>query len=186
MEIEGGAMAAEKPSKSSEAANLNPVTAYRSEYTRRLNRVLDHINAHQALSPRDLSLRKGICEPNGQSCTYSPAWVWVDFPLEKGKIWSATSIVTGETFIAEVAYQYKVEGVEKITTAAGQFDAYRISASERTTSRSKLSGSPISHGTSSFTDWVASINGKVVVVKTEYENSFGERFTRELVSAELR
>jgi AraC family transcriptional regulator len=48
MEIEGGAMAAEKPSKSSEAANLNPVTAYRSEYTRRLNRVLDHINAHLA------------------------------------------------------------------------------------------------------------------------------------------
>ncbi len=139
----------------------------------------------QTLSPRDLSARKGICEPNGQACTFSPAWVWVDFPLEKGKTWSATSIVTGDTFISEVAYQYKVEGVEKITTPAGQFDAYRISGSERITSRSKGGAGPW-YGTSSFTDWVASINGKVRVIKSEYRNTFGEVYTRELMSAELK
>jgi AraC family transcriptional regulator len=41
-------MAAEKLGKSSPGANLNSITAYRSEYSRRLNRVLDHINAHLA------------------------------------------------------------------------------------------------------------------------------------------
>lgn len=41
-------MAEKKPGKSSPAPSLNPVTAYRSEYTRRLNRVLDHISAHLA------------------------------------------------------------------------------------------------------------------------------------------
>ena len=139
----------------------------------------------QTVSLRDFSLRKGICSPNGQACTFSPAWVWLDFPLEEGKAWSAASTVTGESFISEVAYQYKVEGVEKITTPAGQFDAYRISGSEHIKSRSKGGAGPW-HGTSSFTDWVASINGKVRAVKSEYHNSFGEVYTRELLAAELR
>ena len=30
------------------------------------------------------------------------------------------------------------------------------------------------------------ISGKVVAVKSEYRNSYGEKFTRELVSAELK
>src|SRR6202521_1916357 len=41
-------MAEEKTDKSSQPPTLNPITAYRSEYTRRLNRVLDHISAHLA------------------------------------------------------------------------------------------------------------------------------------------
>lgn len=139
----------------------------------------------QALSLRDFSVRKGICTSNGQACTFSPAWVWLDFPLEEGKTWSATSIVSGETFISETAYQYKVEGIEKITTPAGQFDAYRISGSERIKSRSKAGAGPW-YGTATFTDWVASINGKVRAVKSEYHNTFGELATRELLAAELR
>ena len=87
--------------------------------------------------------------PSGRVCAHRTArhvdraaWVWLDFPLEEGKTWSPTSIISGETFIAEVAYQYKVEGVEKITTRAGQFDAYRISGSERIKSRSKRGQAP--------------------------------------------
>ena len=139
----------------------------------------------QTVSPHDLSIRKGMCSSNGQACTFSPAWAWLDFPLEEGKTWSATSIISGETFIAEVAYQYKVEGVEKITTPAGQFDVYRISGSERIKSRSKAGAGPW-YGTATFTDWIASINGKVRAVKSEYHNTFGELSTRELIAAELR
>ena len=108
---------------------VDEVVEVTDDEVRSILQVGDHKTLEQTLSSRDLSARKGICEPNGQACTFSPAWVWVDFPLGKGKTWSATSTVTGETFISEVAYQYRVEGVEEITTPAGHFDAYRVSGS---------------------------------------------------------
>lgn len=141
---------------------------------------------HVVGSTRELSCVSGICLPNGQKCTFSPEWVWFNFPLEKGKTWSATTTVTGESFISETAYEAKVDGVEKITTPAGQFDAYKLSGIERIESRNKLSGGPIFHGTSNYSYWVASIKGKLVCVRNEYHNSFGEVMTRELLSTEFK
>ncbi|MBX9961948.1 MAG: hypothetical protein K2Y35_02750 [Burkholderiales bacterium] len=137
------------------------------------------------LSNKDMSYPKGICLSNGQACEFSPAYVWVTFPLEKGRKWSGTMKVTGETFISEVAYERTVEGIEKIKTAAGQFEAYRVSGSGRIKATDKNGTSP-STGKESNTDWFATINGKLVPVKTEYKNSYGERFTRELVAAEVK
>jgi hypothetical protein len=141
----------------------------------------------QTRSPTDLSWRKGLCESNGQACTRSPPWMWVVFPLEKGKTWRATSTVTGETFVSDVVYEYKVDGVEEITTPAGRFETYRVSGSERITSRSKEEGAwgPLT-GSSTFTNWIGSIKGKVTIVKTDYRNTFGEVYTRELLAAEVR
>jgi hypothetical protein len=41
-------------------------------------------------------------------------------------------------------------------------------------------------GTSTFTNWIASIKGKVTIIKSDYRNTFGEVFTRELLAGELR
>jgi len=114
-------------------------------------------------------------------------WIWVALPLKKGKTCSAASVVTGETLISEAIYEYRVEGLEAIPTPAGRFKAYRISGRERIDSSSNDAGAwgPLS-GTATVTDWLASINGKVTVVKPDYRNTFGELFTRELVAAELR
>ena len=138
-----------------------------------------------AVSTRDLSYLKGICLPNGQACEFSPGYAWVDFPLEKGRTWSGRMTVSGETFIAEIAYEMKVDGVEKIITPAGEFEAYRVSGSETIRSRGKTGAGPW-YGTANFRYWLAAINGKVVVAKDEYMNSFAEQFTRVLVSAELK
>jgi hypothetical protein len=133
----------------------------------------------QRVSTRDLSYLKGICWANGQVCEFSPGEVWFDFPLEKGKTWSGTTTVTGETFIVDLTYQSRVEALEKINTPAGEFEAYTVSGTERIRTGS---GS----GMANLRYWLAAINGKLVCVKNEYKNPFGEFFTRELLSAELK
>jgi len=133
----------------------------------------------QVLSTRDLSRLKGMCFETRQACEFSPREVWVDFPLEKGKRWSDKATVTGETFTVETIYQYNVEGVEKINTPAGEFEAYRVSGSERINRQGV-------QRTGTFTYWLAAINGKLVRVRDEYMNTFGPFYTRELVSAELK
>lgn len=126
-----------------------------------------------------------VCLPNGERCSFSPAWVWVDFPLAKGKTWSGKTTVTGESFVSESEYETRVEGLESITTPAGRFDAYKLSGSERLTSRMKgMDGAW--QGSSKYAYWVASIRDKLVCVRNEYQNSFGASMTRELVSAELK
>jgi hypothetical protein len=138
-----------------------------------------------ALSTRDMSRLRGVCQGSGQACTWSPGDVWASFPLEKGKMWSETHTVTNEGFITEVVSERTVEAVEKIDILAGRFQAYRVSATEHYTSRSKV-GEGTYKGKGSMTYWVASIKGKVVLVKWEYGNTFGDRFERELTLAELK
>jgi len=138
-----------------------------------------------ALSNKDLSYPRGICMSNGQRCVFAPAYVWVTFPLEKGKRWSGSMIVNGETFVSQVEYERVVAGVEKVRTAAGQFDAYKVSGSGRIKATDKSGKNP-STGKESNTDWFAVINGKLVSVKSEYKNSYGEKFTRELVASEVK
>ena len=41
-------------------------------------------------------------------------------------------------------------------------------------------------GTANYKYYLTSIKGKLVFLKNEYANSFGESFTRELASAELK
>jgi hypothetical protein len=138
-----------------------------------------------AYSTSDMSRMKGICIANSEACQFSPAERWVNFPLEKGKTWSNTMAVEGETFLSETTQQRKVEGVEKIKAQVGTFEAYRVSSSGLIKSRGKSGEGPW-QGTESATYWWATIKGKLVLVKQEYENSFGARSSRELVAADLK
>jgi len=138
-----------------------------------------------AYSTADMSRLRGICIANSESCQFAPGETWVKFPLEKGKTWSNTMTVTGQTFISETAQERKVEGVEKVKTPAGEFQAYRVSSTGRIKSRGRSGEGPW-EGTESSTYWWAVIKGKLVLVKQEYQNSFGSRSSRELLSAELK
>ena len=134
---------------------------------------------------RTMSWSRGICFSNGQMCEFSPALLSVDFPLESGKTWSGRTTVKGDAFVSDRTYQARAEGVEKMTVPAGEFDAYKVSFTTQFEGRDKKDGVPWS-GTESYADWWVVIRGKAVVLKTEYRNSFGEVFTRELVSAEIK
>lgn len=136
------------------------------------------------LSKSSLGVSKALCESNGQPCTFAPALEWVAFPLEKGKKWQGTTTVTGESFTAEVSYERKVEAIEKVKTAAGEYEGFRISFSGRIKGKD-AKGAPFS-GKEDGRIWVGLISGKPVPLKSEYRNSFGEKFTTELLSATLK
>jgi hypothetical protein len=139
-----------------------------------------------AVSTRNMSRLRGICIASGQACSFSPGERWVDFPLETGRTWSNTFVVTGDTFVGEDTQDRKVEGVEKIRTPAGEFLAYRVSSSGRGTWWSKSGAAQRNHFTETATYWWTAINGKLVLVKQEYEGSGGARSSRELVSVQLK
>jgi hypothetical protein len=129
-------------------------------------------------------LTAAMCASNGQPCTFSPALNLVELPLEKGKKWPVNMTVKGDTFTAQVESERVVEKVEKVKVPAGEFEAYRIAHSGRIRG-SDQKGSGFS-GKEDGKYWIAVINGKLAVVKSEYRNSFGEKVTEELASAALK
>ena len=130
------------------------------------------------------ALTQGMCYSNGQQCTFSPALSLAEFPLEKGKKWTVAMTVKGETFLSQVESERQVEKVEKVKVPAGEFEAFRIAHSGRIRG-SDAKGSGFS-GKEDGRYWVAVINDKAVIVKGEYRNSFGEKFSHELVSAAFK
>lgn len=138
-----------------------------------------------ALSVPSMAYAKGICFANGQACDFSPAYVWVQEPMKQGISWSGTSHLTGETFTADAAYERTVDGIESIKTPAGQFDAWKVSIKQRIKVKEKIGGSE-SSAKAEATDWIARVKGRMVTIKMEYENTYGESFSRELLSVELK
>jgi len=136
------------------------------------------------LSRSNLAVSKAMCESNGQACTFAPAVEWVAFPLEKGKKWKGATTVTGETFTSNVDYERRVEGIDKVKTAAGEYEGFRISYKGRF--KGKDSKGTAFSGKEDGTVWVGLISGKPVVLKSEYRNSFGDKAMMELQSAELK
>jgi hypothetical protein len=133
-----------------------------------------------ALGKEGFELRRSMCFSNGQPCIFSPGLKFAEFPLEKGKKWSSTFNVKGETFVADVSYERKVDKVEKVRVPAGEYEAFKVSHRGRITG-TDAQGKKF-NGNEEATDWFALVNGKLALIKTTYRNSFGEKFNRELTS----
>jgi hypothetical protein len=131
-----------------------------------------------------LALTKVMCHSNGQQCMFSPGIPIVMYPLEKGKKWPMSFTAKGETFTTEVIGERRVEKIEKVKVPAGEFEAYKITFSARL--RGVDSKGNAYSGKEDGAEWVAVINGKGCIVKVEYRNSFGDKFTRKLVAAEFK
>jgi hypothetical protein len=67
---------------------------------------------------------------------------------------------------------------------AGEFEAFKISFSGRIQGVD-AKGSKFT-GKEDGTNWIALVNGKPVVVKVVYRNSFGEKASRELTSVAFK
>lgn len=135
---------------------------------------------YQLVVPKPGTATQGLCLTNGQPCTFSPGVTFVDFPLEEGKKWTQSFTVKGDTFTSQVQSDYEVEKAEKVKTPAGEFESFRISHNGRIRG-SDAKGAAFS-GKEDGRYWVTLVNGKLAVVKIEYRNSFGEKFTREATS----
>jgi hypothetical protein len=131
-----------------------------------------------------LALTKVMCHSNGRQCMFSPGIPIVMYPMEKGKKWPMSFTAKGETFTTEVTGERRVEKIEKVKVPAGEFEAYKVSFTARL--KGVDSKGNAFTGKEDGAEWVAVINGKGCVVKVEYRNSFGDKFTRKLVAAEFK
>lgn len=134
---------------------------------------------------RTMDVLSGLCLTNGQQCRFEPGIHLLDLPLQKGKKWNNEFTVKGESFSARIKQERQVEKVEKIKTAAGEFEAYRVTAKARIQGTDKAGASFA--GNESLTEWWSvTPSGKVLMVKLDYRNSFGEKTTREVTAVELK
>jgi len=123
----------------------------------------------------------GISIVDGQPLRFEPASKWIDYPVQPGSTWQDDKKVIGETFTADSKGMWKVAGWEKVKVPAGEYKALRVVLSENLQGQTKA-GQGFS-GTSTFSYWIApEVN---CPVKLEYRNSFGEKGTRVLRSAEM-
>ena len=137
-----------------------------------------------AMNKTPFTLTSWMCLANGQPCKFSPGLLLLDLPLEKGKKWTQSFTVTGDTFVAEVTQERKVEGFEKIRIAAGEFETVKVSFSGRVASRDSKGN--VYTGKEDGTEWWATSTQRPTAVKVTYRNSFGEKFALELISASLK
>jgi hypothetical protein len=126
------------------------------------------------------NLTQGMCLSNGQQCAFSPGVKLAEFPLEKGRKWATSFTVKGETFTADVTQERQVDKIEKVKVPGGEYEAAKVSFNG-SIKGTDGKGKPFT-GKEDGTDWIAIVNGKPMVVKTTYRNSFGEKATHELVS----
>jgi hypothetical protein len=108
----------------------------------------------------------------------------LDLPPEKGKKWTTSFSVTGDNFTADVIQERKVEGFEKLRVPAGEYEAVRISFTAPIVSTNGK-GEKFT-GKEEGTEWWAFASGRPLFLKITYRNSFGEKFSRELIFASLK
>jgi hypothetical protein len=137
-----------------------------------------------AVATRDFSSLRGMSLASGEANVYSAPYAWFEFPLEAGKAWSGKTTSTEASYTCTLSYQTTVDGTERVTVPAGQFDAFKLSGTEFIKCISKY-GAP-NLATSKYSYWVASVKDKVVMVKNEYHDSFGRSWSRELVSVDFK
>ena len=121
-----------------------------------------------------------LCWGNSQKCSFDPPMKLFDKNIKVGDEWVNKFKVTGEDFSSSVVQEVKVEKQERIKISLGEFDTLKIVA------KGKFSGRTSRNESYSGTDfheiWVGSINEKLVLIKTEYSNSFKDKWAAELNS----
>jgi hypothetical protein len=133
---------------------------------------------------RRKSFTKYACLNSMVQCSFTPGNNWADWPLEKGKRWSNPNHLQGPTFEADLTKEHVAEAYEKVKVPAGEFDAYKISFTGHVKGKDNK-GKSFS-ASEKGTYWYTLINGKPIMVKFVYQNTFPEKVTKELIAVDYR
>ena len=91
------------------------------------------------------------------------------------------SLSSGADFTAEITEERVVERIETIRVPAGEFETYKITSAARIKSKDLKGGAYTGKEESAW--WVALVSGQLTTVKISYRNSFGDKFSLELITA---
>jgi len=135
-------------------------------------------NGSIVLEQGGASLRNWISQANGQQLVFDPALAWLSLPLRPGNTWAVQTAMIAETFQADTTATFRVGDWEKVRTPAGEFVTLKVTAA--------LSYILVNNqgqrntGTATWVYWVSS--GTNCLVKHDYDDSFGEKSSRQLLS----
>ena len=127
-------------------------------------------------------LYKELCASNAQSCNFQTPVKMYGNKVSLNDKWENIFSVAGDTFIADLKSQHKADKFEKIKLSFNEFDTLRISQSA--TIAGKVNDKEFK-GSESSKYWIGVVNGVLLMLKREYQNSFGEKTLIELTEAQL-
>lgn len=153
-----------------------------------------------AMTKIPFMLERGKCLFSATQCVYNPGDKILDLPLQVGKRWTSEfkadvyeSGAPGSQakpnqdsggYPLSVDIERRVEAVETVSVAAGDFEVFHISVSGRISGfdgrgnvyRHRLTGD----------EYVSLAGGRYLLVKRTLRSSSGERLAQELVSTTFR
>lgn len=115
---------------------------------------------------------------NGQMFTRTPPSKIFEPGLQIGSKWNTVFEVKGETLTVQVIQQAQASKLEKVKLKFGEYDAILV------TNNDVIQGinnkSEVFSGKSTAKIWVGIVNNRALILKREYQNSFGEKLVQEL------
>lgn len=121
---------------------------------------------------------KDIALSNGQIFTRTPPIKIFEPGLQIGSKWNTVFEVKGETLTVQVIQQAQASKLEKVKLKFGEYDAILV------TNNDVIQGinnkSEVFSGKSTAKIWVGIVNNRALILKREYQNSFGEKLVQEL------
>ncbi len=127
-------------------------------------------------------ISKEMCTSNGQACHFQTPVKMYDANTALNDKWENAFTVVGDSFIADLKSQHKADKFEKIKLPFNEFNALRISQSA--TIVGKVNDKEFK-GTESSKYWIGVVNGVQLMLRREYQNSFGDKVVIELTDAQL-
>jgi hypothetical protein len=121
---------------------------------------------------------KDIALSNGQIFIRTPPIKIFEPGLQIGSKWNTVFEAKGETLTAQVIQQAQASKLEKVKLKFGEYDAILV------TNNDVIQGinnkSEVFSGKSTAKIWVGIVNNRALILKREYQNSFGEKLVQEL------
>ena len=127
-------------------------------------------------------ISKEMCASNGQACNFQSPVKMYDNNTALNDKWENVLSVLGDSFSADLKSQHKADKFEKIKLAFSELNALRISQSA--TISGKANNKEFK-GTESSKYWIGVVNGVQLMLRREYQNSFGDKTVIELTDAQL-
>ena len=127
-------------------------------------------------------LSKEISVANGQAVKFKTPVKMYDADTALNDKWENTFTADLDSFSVDMKSQHKADKFEKIKLQFNEINALRISQSA--TIQGKQNDKEF-RGTESSKYWIGVVNGVPLMLRREYQNSFGDKTIIELTDAQL-
>jgi hypothetical protein len=115
---------------------------------------------------------------NGEMIIRKPAVKIFEPAMQIGAKWTNFYEAVGENFKAQITQQAVVEKYEKVKLKFGEVDCFVVVTND--VLQVLTAKSEVISGKSSGKLWVGVVNNRLLIVKRDYQNSFGAKMVQEL------